>query len=48
MYWDRNAPLPFEYQNIFSWDEAKQIVLSAYGLFSNEMHSIAKMFFDKS
>jgi oligoendopeptidase F len=45
-YWDRNAPLPNVATREFSWDEARQTVLEAYGAFSPRMASIAKRFFD--
>ena len=47
-YWDRNAPLPGEDEQVISWEEAKDIVLQAYQEFSPEMAKIAKMFFDKN
>ena len=45
--WDRNAPLPEDSDRRFSWDEAKSIVLSAYGGFTPEMAVIARRFFDR-
>ena len=47
-YWDRNAPLPGAEEHTIPWEEAKDIVLQAYGEFSPEMARIAKMFFDKN
>jgi oligoendopeptidase F len=47
MHWDRNAPLPREDMREVPWDEAKDMVLSAYGEFSPEMATIARQFFDK-
>jgi len=47
MHWDRNAPLPAEDNREVPWNEAKDLVLRAYGNFSPEMASIAKVFFDK-
>jgi len=44
-YWDRNAPLPSVSQRSFSWDEARETVLSAYGAFSPDMKAIAERFF---
>lgn len=44
--YDRNAPLNFTHEKKYSWNEAKEIVLSAYGQFSPEMSKIAQMFFD--
>ena len=48
MHWDRNAPLPSEDTREVPWNEAKEIVLSAYGAFAPEMASIASTFFDKN
>ncbi|MEO6607760.1 MAG: M3 family oligoendopeptidase, partial [Aestuariivirga sp.] len=48
MHWDRNAPLPAEDNREVPWGEAKDLVLKAYGNFSPEMASIAKVFFDKN
>jgi oligoendopeptidase F len=48
MHWDRNAPLPAEDMRQVPWDEARDIVLKAYGSFSPEMASIAQVFFDKN
>lgn len=45
-YWDRNAPLaPLE--ELINFDEAKQLVLSAYREFSPTMAEIAQKFFDQ-
>ncbi len=46
-YWDRNAPLPFEVDKKYSWDEAVEIVLKAYKEFSPQLYDLAKDFFDK-
>ena len=46
-YWDRNAPLPFESDRTYSWDEAVEIVLKAYKEFSPKLHNLAVDFFDK-
>ena len=46
-YWDRNAPLPFESDRQYSWDEAVEIVLTAYKTFSPKLYDLAKDFFDK-
>jgi oligoendopeptidase F len=46
-HWDRNAPLPSAPQPSFGWDEAREMVLSAYGRFSPEMRDIAARFFDQ-
>ncbi|MEE8352667.1 MAG: M3 family oligoendopeptidase [Rhodospirillales bacterium] len=45
--WDRNAPLPEDSGKLYSWDEARSIVLGAYRGFAPEMADIAKRFFDK-
>lgn len=47
-FWDRNAPLPETSKSLISWQDAKDIVISAYGDFSPEMAEIAGDFFDKS
>lgn len=46
-FWDRNAPLPETSTTLVSWQQAKDIILSAYGQFSPQMAAIAKDFFDK-
>ena len=46
-HWDRNAPLPDKPERIFTWKEAEQAVLQAYGQFAPEMAATAKEFFDK-
>jgi len=46
-YWDRNAPLPEDADRRYSWDEAKDMVLGAYGAFTPEMAAIARRFFDE-
>ena len=45
-YWDRNAPLPFGYDQEYSWEQAVEIVLNAYKEFSPKLYAIAKDFFD--
>jgi oligoendopeptidase F len=45
-HWDRNAPLPEEDTREVPWDEAKRLVLDAYGGFAPEMADIARRFFD--
>ena len=45
-YWDRNAPLPFDVDAEYSWDEAVQTVLKAYKEFSPKLYNIAKEFFE--
>jgi oligoendopeptidase F len=47
-YWDRNAPLPQENNRTIPWDEARTIVLDAYGAFSPTMKTIGQEFFDKN
>lgn len=47
-YWDRNAPLPETSKLLVSWEEAKELVLSAYHDFAPEMANIARDFFDKN
>jgi oligoendopeptidase F len=44
-WWDRNAPLPGEDQRKFSWNEAKTLVLDAFGEFDPSMAEIAERFF---
>ncbi|MFO1117785.1 MAG: M3 family oligoendopeptidase [Beijerinckiaceae bacterium] len=46
-HWDRNAPLPQVAQRTYSWSDARDTVLSAYGAFAPEMADIAKRFFDE-
>ncbi|EKV31548.1 Oligoendopeptidase F [Caenispirillum salinarum AK4] len=45
-YWDRNAPLPEDTDRTYSWDEARETVLSAYSRFSPELADIGRKFFD--
>jgi oligoendopeptidase F len=47
-YWDRNAPLNKTQDQIISWPEAKNLVLSAYEEFSPAMKKIGIMFFEKN
>lgn len=47
-YWDRNAPLPFSNDINYTWDEAVDIVLTAYKEFSPKLYDIAKDFFDNN
>ena len=47
-YWDRNAPLPETPDALIPWNDAKDIVLSAYNSFAPEMADIARDFFDKN
>ena len=48
MYWDRNAPLPFQSQSIYSWKDARQIVTDAYSNFDQRAGNIVNKFFDNS
>ena len=45
--WDRNAPLPMESTRIVSWEEARDMVMSAYGSFDPRMADLAEPFFTK-
>ncbi len=47
-YWDRNAPMPFNANIEYSYDEAKNITLEAYEEFCPRMSRIGKAFFDKN
>ena len=44
--YDRYAPLPGRAQTQFSWDQAGDLVLSAFRSFSPRMEQIARRFFD--
>ena len=44
-YWDRNAPLPGDTDRAYKWDEAKELVLTAYGKFSPTLASVGNRFF---
>ena len=46
-HWDRNAPLPDKPEQVFTWPQAQNIVLKAYGSFAPDMANIAGEFFDK-
>lgn len=46
-YWDRNAPVAGIKPRRYTFDEAKDIVLSAYDSFDGEMGEIARGFFDE-
>lgn len=46
-YWDRNAPLPFADDKLYTWDESVHIVLDAYKNFSKDLYQIALPFFNK-
>lgn len=43
--WDRNAPLPMESDKTVGWDQATDMVMSAYAEFDPKMAEIAKPFF---
>lgn len=45
--WDRNAPLPMEEDRVVGWDEARGLVLDAYGAFDPEMAKLAEPFFSR-
>ena len=47
-YYDRNAPLPEIPETKYSFEDAKKIVLKAFGDFSPEMAEIGKKFFDNN
>lgn len=47
-YWDRNAPLPNEDTSLIPWEQAKEIVLTAYQEFSPLMADIGQQFFDEN
>jgi oligoendopeptidase F len=45
-YYDRNAPLPGDIDRHFTWSEARDLVLDAYGAFSPRLAAIGARFFD--
>jgi len=47
-YWDRNAPLGSAENKITPWNDAKNLVLEAYGEFSPQMKKIGEEFFKKN
>lgn len=47
-YWDRNAPLPDDDDRLIPWDQARGIVLDAYGRFSPDLASVGAKFFDNA
>lgn len=47
-YWDRNAPLPDDTDRSIRWDEARDLVLGAYGRFSPDLAALGKRFFDNA
>jgi len=44
-YWDRNAPLPEDEDKTYSWDEAVDLVMGAYGRFAPKLADVAQDFF---
>lgn len=46
-YWDRNAPLPGDDNRLYSWDEAREIVLDSFGRFDPRMADLAGNFFTR-
>ncbi|MEQ9641215.1 MAG: M3 family oligoendopeptidase [Alphaproteobacteria bacterium] len=46
-FWDRNAPLPDVDDRTFTFPQARDVVLDAYGQFSPELASVGKRFFDQ-
>ena len=47
-HFDRNAPLPQADEHLFGWDEAREIVLGAYGRFSEDLVQVGAKFFDNA
>lgn len=47
-YWDRNAPLPNDFDEATPWEKAKDIVYNAYADFSPVIADIGKKFFDNN
>ncbi|WP_419904067.1 M3 family oligoendopeptidase [Kiloniella sp.] len=45
-YWDRNAPLPDDDDDVINWDTARETVLSAYAGFSPALAEVGQRFFD--
>ena len=45
-YWDRNAPLPEDDDQLVPWEQARTTVLDAYNAFSPELAAIGRRFFD--
>jgi oligoendopeptidase F len=46
-YWNRNAPLPGDDEERFTWDEARDTVLGAYARFDPRLADIAGRFFEE-
>lgn len=47
-YSDRNAPLPYDENKVYTWNEAVAIVNDSYNKFSPTMANIGKEFFEKN
>lgn len=47
-YADRNAPLPFDNDDKYNWEETRDIVLRAYADFSPAMAEVGQKFFDNN
>lgn len=47
-YYDRNAPLPFEDDKVYTWQDTVDTVLRGYNKFSPEIAKIGKKFFDNN
>ncbi|OUS14547.1 oligoendopeptidase F [Rhodospirillales bacterium 47_12_T64] len=45
-YWDRNAPLPDDDDDVINWDTARETVLTAYAGFSPKLAEVGQKFFD--
>ncbi|MBM3607698.1 MAG: M3 family oligoendopeptidase [Alphaproteobacteria bacterium] len=46
-YWDRNAPMPNVPAKTWRWEEARDLILDAYGKFNPHMAQIAGQFFER-
>lgn len=46
-YWDRNAPLPEADNSKIRYEQAQEMVLSAYGAFSDDLAAVGRKFFDQ-
>lgn len=47
-WWDRNAPVPGDDDRIFTWDEARRMILDAFGQFDPMFAQMAEWFFDRN
>lgn len=47
-WWDRNAPVPGDDDRMFSWDDAKAIILDAFGQFDPMFAQMAGWFFERN